>query len=204
MQQKIQELTEKVYQEGVQKGEKKAAEIVSDAQARAEKIVADAKAEAASVAAAAQKQAQDLRANIESEIRLSAQQAINAVKQQIIDVVLAKSTDAKVAGALTDAAFIKELIKTAVGAWKGGNADSASLAVLLPAEKQAELEKAFKAGVHDILGAKVDIRYGRQIKAGFQIMPAAGGYKISLTDEDFQQFFKEFLRPRAKEFLFGK
>ena len=46
MEQKIQELTAKIYQEGVAKGELQAKKIITDAQEKATGIVANAKAQA--------------------------------------------------------------------------------------------------------------------------------------------------------------
>ena len=43
---KIQELTDKIYREGVEKGEAEAKRLVDDAKASADKILADAKAQA--------------------------------------------------------------------------------------------------------------------------------------------------------------
>ena len=90
MEQKIQELTAKIYQEGVAKGELQAKKIITDAQEKATGIVADAKAQAEKIIADAQKQSAELKRNTEAEIRLSGTQALSAIKQQIIDLVTAK------------------------------------------------------------------------------------------------------------------
>ena len=46
---KIQELTEKIYREGVEKGQQEADRIVAEAKAQAEKIVAEAKEQAENI-----------------------------------------------------------------------------------------------------------------------------------------------------------
>jgi len=38
---------------------------------------------------------------------------------------------------------------------------------------------------------------------GFQIGPKDGSYKVSFTDEDFKNFFKDYLRPGLIELLFA-
>lgn len=43
MENKIQELTDKIYREGVEKGDEEAQRLVSEAQAQAEKLIEDAK-----------------------------------------------------------------------------------------------------------------------------------------------------------------
>ena len=47
MQNKLQELTDKLYQEGLSKGKEEGERILADAKAQAEKILAEAKAQAA-------------------------------------------------------------------------------------------------------------------------------------------------------------
>ena len=60
MENKIQELTEKIYAEGVEKGNVEAARIVEEAKEKASDIVSKAKAEAEAIVAAAEKKATEL------------------------------------------------------------------------------------------------------------------------------------------------
>ena len=46
---KIQELTEKIYHEGVEKGQQEADRLIAEAKAQAEKIVAEAKEQAQAI-----------------------------------------------------------------------------------------------------------------------------------------------------------
>ena len=39
-------------------------------------------------------------------------------------------------------------------------------------------------------------------KASFSIVPADGSYKVTFGEEEFVEFFKEFLRPQLIEMLF--
>lgn len=55
MENKIQELTDKIYREGVEKGNEEAQRLVSEAQAQAEKLIEDAKKQAESILADAKK-----------------------------------------------------------------------------------------------------------------------------------------------------
>ena len=40
------------------------------------------------------------------------------------------------------------------------------------------------------------------MKGGFKIGPADGSYKISFSEDDFENFFKSFLRPKTIEMLY--
>jgi V/A-type H+-transporting ATPase subunit E len=56
MEKQIQELTDRLYQEGVERGRKRAEEIIAEAQTEANNIILKAKAEAARILAETQKQ----------------------------------------------------------------------------------------------------------------------------------------------------
>jgi len=204
MDSKIAELTEKIYREGVEKGTHKADEIIKEAQARADKLLGDAREEASRIVAEATKKANDLRVTTEVELKHSSQQAINALKQRIIDLISARALSEPITKTLADPALLRDLITTVVKNFGSQGAQAPRIELLLPAEHRAELEKAFKNGVLSTIASGVDLTFSKEFKSGFQVKPAGGSYKISLTDEDFSEYFKEYLRPRAKAFLFGE
>ena len=124
-------------------------------------------------------------------------------KQQIIDLVTAKVIDENTTTALSDPAVIKELDTIIVQNWNRSG-QPPRLEVLLPAQKQAELQKTFEKGGSNLLKKGLILAFTKNIKAGFRIGPVEGSFKISLTDEDFTEFFKEYLRPRTRSYLFGE
>ena len=80
MENKIQELTDKIYREGVEKGNEEARRLIANAQEEAKKIVEDAHKEAESIIASSRKSADELTENTKSELKLFAGQAVNALK----------------------------------------------------------------------------------------------------------------------------
>lgn len=204
MEQKIQELTEKIYQEGVEKGEEKAKQIITDAEEKASGIVADAKSQAEKILAEARVQGEELKRNTEAEVKLSGSQALSAIKQQILNLVTAEVIEDGTTVSMSEPATVKDLVSTVIQNWKISSGEAPKLEVLLPAQKQDELKKAFEKGASDLLKKGVEITFAKNIKSGFRIGPVGGSFKISLTDEDFQEFFKEYLRPRTRQYLFGE
>lgn len=67
---KIQELTDKIYKEGVEKGNEEAGRIIAEANAQKDTILKDAEAEAKRIVAAAEKQAAELKKNTEAELKI--------------------------------------------------------------------------------------------------------------------------------------
>ena len=110
MQNKLQELTDKLYNEGLSKGKQEGEEILAKAKVQAEEIVAKAKAEAASILAAANKEAEDLKTKVQGDLKMAASQSVAATKKDIETLVVTKMTESEVKTALTSAEFVKEVI----------------------------------------------------------------------------------------------
>ena len=96
MENKIQELTDKIYREGVEKGNEEAQRLIANAQEEAKKIIEDAHKEADSIVAASRKSAEELAENTKSELKLFAGQAVNALKSEIATLVTDKIVTADV------------------------------------------------------------------------------------------------------------
>ena len=204
MDQKVKELTEKLYHEGVEKGGQKAQEIIRAAEERSAAILDEAKVQAEKIFAEAEKKAGELKRNMEADIRLSAGQAMSALKQQIVDALMLTVVDRPVSAALADPATIKEFLKILIQSWNAPGGEPVALEILLPENKKEEILSALKAGLQDELRRGLTLRFLKNIKAGFQIQPQGSAFKISLTDDDFREFFKEYLRPKTRAFLFGE
>ena len=83
MDSKIQELTDKLLNEGVEKGKEKAQEIISQAKEQAEKIINEAKQQAEDIKAEADKDAKALDHNTKAELKMFCGQAVSALKTEI-------------------------------------------------------------------------------------------------------------------------
>ncbi len=204
MDKKISQLTATIYKEGVEKAEEKAKQIIADAKTQAAQIINDAKKESENIISSADAQAEELKRNVASEIKLSGQQALSAIKQRILDVITAKVVDGSVKSALSDSNTMKEYIKSIVQNWKVSNGVAPKLEILLPENNREELERSLTGGLSKILNTGYSVSFSKNIRGGFQIGPKDSSYKISMTDEDFIEFFKDYLRPKTKAFLFDE
>ncbi|MBR2442975.1 MAG: hypothetical protein IKB19_01540 [Rikenellaceae bacterium] len=202
MENKLQKLTEQLYEEGLSKGRADAEKLVADAQTKAKAIVAEAKAEAEAIVAAAQKQAEDLSKNTMTEISLAGRQAVAKLKSEINGMIVAETASKAVAEATLDAAFVKDMLLAVAKNWNGASTDKVSLSALLPADKQATLDKAFAASTKELLQAGVEVAYSKGVKSGFKIGPKEGGYYISFADEDFDALLGEYLRDKVSTLLY--
>ena len=201
MQNKLQELPDRLYNEGRSKGKQEGEELLAKAKVQAEEIVAKAQAEAAQIIAAAQKQADELKTKTASDIKMAAAQSIAATKKDIETLIVGKMTEADVKKALTSAEFVKEMIKAVAG--KFTTDGPVDLAVVLPESLKSEVEPFVTNELAKTLGAGVEASFSKKVSGGFRIGPKEGGYFVSFTDETFNELISEYLRPATKKLLFG-
>ena len=201
MQNKLQELTDKLYNEGLSKGKQEGEELLAKAKAQVDDMLAKAQAEAAQIVAAAQKQAEEIRTKTTSDIKMASSQSIAATKKDIESLIVGKMTGEAVKKTLSSPDFIKDLIKTV--AEKFTTDGPVDLNLVLPESLKNDLEPFATKELAKILGAGVEASFSKKIAGGFTIGPKDGGYFISFTDETFNALISEYLRPATKKILFG-
>ena len=201
MQNKLQELTDKLYNEGLSKGKQEGEELLAKAKVQAEERVAKAEAEAAQIVAAAQKQADEIKSKVASDIRMASSQSLAATRKDIETLIVGKMTGEPVKKALASADFVKEIIKAV--AEKFTTEGPVDLALVLPENLQKDLEPFVNTELSKILNAGVEASFSKKVSGGFRIGPKEGGYFVSFTDETFDQLISEYLRPATKKILFG-
>ena len=198
---KLQELTDRLYSEGLSKGKEEGEKLLQQAGKQAEETLAEAKAQAAAIIAKAEKDAADLVEKAESDVRKASQQALQTTKTEIENLLLNSVCGTKVGEALSSADFLKEIIKTVAEKFSAEQATDLSL--VLPAALQEKMEPFVKGELAKSLKAGVEVQYSKKIAGGFTIGPKDGGYYISLTDETFKSLIGEYLRPATRKLLFG-
>ena len=198
---KLQELTQKLYEEGLAKGKQDGEALLQKAQSEAEGIVKQAQEEAEAILAKARKDAEDFKVKVEGDVKMAAQQAVQATRTDIENLVVSKVVDGTVDKALANEDYIKGII-TAV-AQKFSADEPADLSLVLPESLKAALEPFVKNELGKLLGKGVDASFSKKVAGGFKIGPKDGGYFVSLTDETFKDLIGSYLRPATKKLLFG-
>ena len=197
-------MTRKLYDEGLEKGRADADKLVADAKAEAARLVAEAKAEAEAIVKAAEAKAEDLRKNSMAEISLAGKQAVAKLKEQVAEMIIAKSTVEGVKAANLDAEFVKKMLLEVAHNWNGASSENVSLSAMLPEAKKAELDAAIEKSAKELLAAGVEVGYSKNVKSGFKVGAKNGGYYISFSDEDFNALLGEYLRDKVAALIFGK
>ena len=196
---KLQELTQKLYNEGLAKGKEEGEALLAKATAQAEEIVKQAQAQAAAIVEKAQKEAQDYKVKMEGDVKMASTQALQATKAGIEGLIVAKAVE-PVKEQLSGAAFLKEIITTV--AQRFSTQEATDLSLVLPEKLQKELEPFVKGELARTLGKGVEASFSKKVAGGFKIGPKDGSYFISLSDETFKSLIANYLRPVTRKFLF--
>lgn len=197
MEKNIQELTEKMFRDGVEKGQAEAQRLIEEARRQAESIITEARKEAEATKLAAKKTADELDSNTRSELKLFAGQALNALKSEVATMV----TDGVVKAAVKNVADDKEVMASFIA--RMAEQFGTKGAVISTADAEG-LKGFFAKNAKALLDKGVQINEVNGQKALFSIAPADGSYKMNFGEEEFENFFKSFLRPQLVEMLFGK
>ena len=198
---KLQELTQKLYEEGLAKGKQDGEALLEKAKSEADGIVKQAQEEAEAILAKARKDAEDFKVKVEGDVKMAAQQAVQATRTDIENLVVSKVVDGTVDKALANEDYIKGII-TAV-AQKFSADEPADLSLVLPESLKKSLEPFVKNELGKLLGKGIDASFSKKVAGGFKIGPKDGGYFVSLTDETFKDLIGSYLRPATKKLLFG-
>jgi len=196
----LQEMLNKIYEEGVNKAKAEAAKIMETAQHEAELTVSNAKTEAEKIIKDAKQKAVDMEKNLNSDLKMAAQQAMSALKNKIINTLMIETVDNQTSQSMQDSAFLQKLILEVLGKWS----PQSSLVLTVPDNKKKELDSFFSSNVKSVFAGNLKIEYSPVMKNGLTVAPADGTYKLNFTDEDFANFFKSYLRPKATQILFGE
>ena len=194
---KIQELTDKIYREGVEKGNEEAERILAKANEQRRSILQNAENEAERIVSTAERQAAELKKNTESELKLYAAQFIEDLKSEMTDVVTGRIVTSNIQPLAQDPAYIQQVVLEIVKSWAGEEG------IKIQSSAADALRAYIEANAKDLLNkGNVKLEKINGKPTSFTIMPADGTFKVAFGEDEFLAFFKEFLRPQIIELLF--
>ena len=203
MQDKLQELTDRLYNEGLSKGKQEGEALLQKAHAEADGIVAQARAEAERIIAQANKEAEELKTKVAADVKMAATQSMAVTKQEIEQMLVTRAAQPGVGQALSSADFAKELIASVVKAFNPQNASPVALDLVLPESLKAQMEPFITSEIAKAFNGEIRVDFSKKLNGGFKVSPREGGYLLQFTDEEFTQLMANYLRPATKKILFG-
>ena len=196
MDSQIQALTEKVYQEGVLKGEQEAAKILADANAQAEQVERDARTRAEQIIAEAQRSASELKSNTERELKLNASKLIEATKASIVDVLAGRIAGDSVQALTANPELLQRVVLEIA---KGFDLKHG---VEITSRQAEELKAYFAQNAKALLEEGLTIKQVAGKATQYTIRPQNGSFKVEIGEQEFVELFKRILRPQLAQELF--
>ena len=193
---KIQELTEKIFREGVEKGQAEAAVIVEKAKAEAEQIIAEAKRKAIEIESQAKKSAAETENNTKNELKLYTAQSLSALKSEVVNILTATSVAKAVDTLVADKDFLCKFTVALASKWVENEP------IVIESADADALKEYFAKQAKSVLDKGVTIEKVNGRNALFTIQPEDRSYKVTFGKEEFEDYFKSFLRPQLVQMLF--
>ncbi len=203
MENKLEQLTEKLYKEGLSKGEQEGQEILTKAQAEAKRIIDEANENARQLLSDADKKAEEIKQNAFSEIQLASRQIIEKVKQSIENLIVTKSIQTPTEKIFNETAFLKEIIKIAISNFKSNDSDI-NLKIIFPENKQEEYLSNIVKTMDTEFANGIEIKFDKNIRSGFRIGKSSDSYLVTFTAQDFENLFAHYLRKSIRTLLFNE
>jgi V/A-type H+-transporting ATPase subunit E len=194
---KLEELTKKIYAEGIEKAQIESDQLVSNAKKQAEQIIKEAEIKAQEKLIQAEAEANSFKRNIQSEMQLAARQLVSSLKHDIQHIVKAKVIDQPLEQALSNHDTLKALLVEVV---KQLNAPQETLQLNL-GTGSVDLKEQLQNEIQRVLNQGIEVKSDSSINLGFKIGPKDGNYLLSFTDEDFKAWLGVYLRKETLEFL---
>lgn len=204
MNNKIKELTETIYNEGVTKAREEADKILAEARKKAEKIIAASEEQAKAILTDAQEETERINNSLRAELQTVSEQVIEITRQELKNMISAKASEALAKQLTADQDFLKDLMLEIARGWRANGGNGNHLEMLIPEASAARIETLLQAKASEVLASGLKIKPVSGLKEGFSIVNAGDGFKVSFTDEDFQAFFTALMKPKIREFLFSQ
>lgn len=201
MSNKLQELTDRLYNEGLSKGKEEGEILLFKARKEADEIIANARKQAEDIVTEAENRAAQLKEKAESDVKMASEQALMATKKDIENLLVNALCAEETEKVLSEEKFLKEIILTV--AQKFSTQQSEDISLVLPASLESMLEPWVSTELKKALKKEISVDFSKKIKGGFSIGPQNGSWYISMSDESFKALISEYLRPVTKKLLFG-
>jgi V/A-type H+-transporting ATPase subunit E len=199
MEHKLENLTQKIYEEGVERARKDADEIIQKARHKAEKIIEDAHNEATKIQKQAENESAELKRNTLADLHLAGNQSVSALKQHIKEILASNILKEKTSQLFADPAFLKEMILAITQKWD----PRVAVEVQLDASLEDKIDEAFENSIRKEV-KNLTIDFNKRLSRGFRISPDGSSFQITFTDEDFNEFFKPYINEKTEKILFSK
>lgn len=195
MDDKIKQLTDKVYTEGVERARTEGERIIAEAQERAASIVREAEARATELRQSAEQSNIRHREQTESELKLYAQRLVESTRASIEDSLTGTIATDAVRALQLDGDLLRQLVLKIVGGF------SVERGVVIETAEAEALQAHLSSAAKGLLEAGLEIKSVAGVPTHYVVRPKDGAYKVEIKPETFVELFKSVLRPTLASLL---
>lgn len=195
MDDKIKQLTDKVYTEGVERARTEGERIIAEAQERAASIVREAEARATELRQSAEQSNIRHREQTESELKLYAQRLVESTRASIEDSLTGTIATDAVRALQLDGDLLRQLVLKIVGGF------SVERGVVIETSEAEALQAHLSSAAKGLLEAGLEIKSVAGVPTHYVVRPKDGAYKVEIKPETFVELFKSVLRPTLASLL---
>ena len=193
---KVKELTDKIYHEGIEKARKEADHILSDANTQASDIIASANKEAERIISMAKDYAHKAEDRVIAELRMYAKQTFSSVRTAIADMLTEEIVKSALDEVKQDKHFINKLLIEVAGKWAAGES------LIVTSASAAALHKYVSIHAKELLDNGLMFRQEDGEQPLFSITSFKNGYKVNFGNAEFENYLKSIIRPQLIRLLF--
>lgn len=197
MSESLQNLIDRIQQDGVEKAEAQARAIVEEARLKAEALVKKAEADAASLMAQAQRDAELFTERSIRAIGQAARDVVIAV-ERAVSTMLERTLQAEVDAALTTET-VSRMIEAAVAAYAASGQNR--IDILLEPEQQRAVLALVRSRFASLLQKGVEIRTDGGVVSGFRAVLVDRHVEHDFTGESITMALSQVLRPHQADVL---
>ena len=197
MEVQLQDLVEKIKQDGIASAEQQAAGIIAEAEKRAKAIVADAEKEAETLLKKAETESERFTNASGAAVKQACRNALIAFREGVIDSLDALIKTETAAAYTSD--VLKTLIPEAVKGWIKTN--KADVSVILAPEDAKKLENALQAAFKKEIEKGIELKSDAQLSGGFRIGVKDGSAYYDFSAEAVADLFSAYISSRAASLL---
>lgn len=202
MNDKLQRLTDQIYKDGVERVHVEAETLLREAAERRDEIIRKAEIEAETIVAKGRKEVETLRSRTEAELVLAARQTESTLKQRIVTLLANGILHEEVDKSLGNEALLNKLILKAMDAWTASG-EVPNLSLILSSALGKDFLLILQAALKRQIDQGLSISFSDKIRSGFKFESKDGTYELSFTDENFEEFFRSFVKTKTRTALFG-
>ena len=197
MEVQLQDLVEKIKQDGIASAEQQAAGIIAEAEKRAKSIVTEAEKEADDLLKKAETESERFKNASEAAVKQACRNALIAFREGVISAldVLVKTETA----AAYNSDVLKALIPEAVKGWIKTN--EADISVILSPEDAKKLESALLAAFKKEIEKGIEVKSDSQLSGGFRIGVKDGSAYYDFSAEAVADLFSSYISSHAARLL---